>query len=142
MEAPGRLLGWIEQQKDVLIQKEDAVQSLVSQLAARSPASSGSGIAVTRYADAKSIRAVFDLAFYARSKECVIVAPSASFLSSFDEGVMESAKERGVQVRTIFKKNLSAALLIYDDTVVISTGASSATVITSPELATMLSVLL
>lgn len=139
MEAPGRLLGWIEQQKGTLLQKEDAVQSLIAQLAERAPAVSG--MAVTQYADAKNVNAVIDLAFYARSKECIIAAPSANFIPGMEESVMR-AQERGVQVRTIYKRNLAAALLIYDDTVVFVPDASSATVFSSLPFASALSVLL
>ncbi|HEV7121706.1 MAG TPA: helix-turn-helix domain-containing protein, partial [Candidatus Paceibacterota bacterium] len=140
MEAPARLLGWIEQQKDAFVQKEDAVQALIAQLASRAPAS-GSGMEIAQYADAKNANAVIDLAFYPRSKECVIAAPSASFIPSMEESI-ERAQERGVKVRAIFKKHLAATLLIYDDTIVFVPDPSSATVITSAPLASLLSALL
>lgn len=143
MEAPGRLLGWIEQQKNALVQKEDAVQSLISQLAARTPATSDGDMQVTHYADTKSIQAVFDLAFYARSKKCVVVIPSKEFLEEF--GVEErsrDAEHRGVEVKIIVRKGINSALLIYDETVVIFENLSKATVIVSPLLSSILSNLL
>jgi sugar-specific transcriptional regulator TrmB len=139
MEAPGRLLGWIEQQKNALTEKEDAVQSLISQLATRTPAVSG-GIEVMQYADAKSVQAVFDLAFYARSKKCVVIIASKDFLNGLGlDEKSRDAEHRGVLVQTVVRKGVGAALLTYDDSVVMITNPSEATVITSSALASILS---
>lgn len=139
METPGKLMGWIAQQKDALTLKEDAVQSLVSRLATRTPVAGGE-VQSTRYADTKSVQSVFDLAFYARSKRCVIVVPSKEFLSGFGlEEKCRDAEQRDIFVSLIVKKNISAALLIYDDSVVLLQDASDATVIISPSFATLLS---
>jgi sugar-specific transcriptional regulator TrmB len=126
MEAPGNLMNWIEQQKEALVQKEDTVQELISQFAERTP-SGKSDSQSTHYADRKSVQAIFDLAFYARSKKCTIVLPAKGFLD-----------ELGLEV----KKDIGSAVLIYDDTVVLIASPSEATVLASSALGTILSGLL
>lgn len=142
MEAPGKLLSWIEEQKDALVQKEDAVHALITQLAARTPVSNNE-MTVTHYADVKSVQAVFDLAFYARSKQCVIVVPSKDFLEELklDERSRD-AEHRGFEVKMITRKGIDSALLIYDENIVIFANPSNATVLTSLAFATILSNLL
>ncbi|MDB5237568.1 MAG: hypothetical protein JWL88_670 [Parcubacteria group bacterium] len=140
MEAPGKLFGWIEQQKEALVQKEDAVQSLMSQLAARTPVEGGE-LQSTHYTDMKSVQAVFDLAFYARSKKCTIILPSKEYMKELDlAGRSRDAEHRGFTVQTIVREGIGSALLAYDDTVVlISISPLSATVIVSAPLAAILS---
>lgn len=143
MQAPAQLLGWIERQKDELEKKEDAVKEIVSQLAARAQQSTSTDTQVMHYVDAKSVQAVFDLAFYARGKRCVLVFPSHEFLEQFDAGGarMRAARERGIDVCLEIRKHIDSALVIYDDTLVLIPAypSDSATVITSPELSAALS---
>lgn len=135
MEAPAKLLGWIEQQKESLVQKEDAVQTLMTQLATGT-AGEPSDVSVVQYTHAKDVQAVIDLAFYARSKQCVMVLPSKDFVNELDSRVQE-ATARGIEVKVVIKK-VSSALLIYDQKMVIIQNLSKATVLTSEALTSVL----
>jgi len=139
MEAPVKLLPWIDQQKGQLAQKEDAVQQLVSLVATGGAESS---LPVATYTNKKDVQAIFDLAFYARSKKCTLLLPSKDFLSVLDDGSrVAEAQARGSAVSVLTKK-IPAALLIYDDQVVLFESAVKATVLTSATLAATLQSLL
>ena len=143
MQEPSRLLEWIERQKEGLDEKEAAVRTLVAQLVTRTQEGAHDDTKVVHYADNKSVHAVFDLAFYARTKRCVLIFPSHDALEGFDEGGarMRAARERGIEVCIEIRKHIESALVIYDETVVLLSVRThpSVTVITSLSLARTLS---
>jgi sugar-specific transcriptional regulator TrmB len=138
MNAPTHLLAWVQKQKEELDQKENIVHRLSAQLAASG--SHASDARIVAYTDAKNVQSLFDLAFFARSKQCVVVAPSESFIAEFDpDGTRaRGAAARGVSIRTLIQKDVDSALLLYDDTVALIDAKQCATVITSKTLCAIL----
>lgn len=114
MKGPAHIQGWIQKQKEALEQKEDLVQTLVSQFSSHT----SPGIQIVEYTNAKDIQSLFDLAFFARSRKCIIVASNEA-LKDVDGARSKDAEARGVSVTKISRPNLESSLLLFDDTVAI-----------------------
>ena len=138
MEPPIRLHGWLDAQKEALTQKQDVAKEIITTLSATG---TRSDIAITEYTDIESVRSIFELALYARSKQCVIVTPSKEFLNEFDThgARVLDAQTRGIEVRVEIRDAIPSMLITYDDTVAVFRSLTSCTVIASNELASIVS---
>ena len=108
MCAPVQIAKFIEQQKQLIIERQKKLEAIIPTLSTWQDKKSKQEItSVSQYQGIEGVKTVFDIAFYCKSRHWDIIAPISNFLGEYDkqysEYYLNARKYHQITSRTLWE---------------------------------------
>lgn len=107
MSPPSHMRGFVERQKELVLERAERLEELIPLLAKASVGSRGAPMNIVSYDGIDGMKTVMDIAFYCTSKHWDIIAPVKNFLREYDKEYalryLKARKHHDITARTLWE---------------------------------------